>query len=188
MVHLRFVCEIYQMQLDEGRYFLHEHPSGATSWKESCVQEIWSHPDVERIINHQCQVGQRYEGEPVMKPTGWLSNSPCILERLNRRCQWPRGLCSTAGTPHRQATGKVARAAAIYRFLLCKAILVGLSKQLDEDGHLTAGACGFTTWGETRENLNGAYVRRETKRILLLTATDDEGEGESDEEPSCLAT
>ena len=33
MVHLRFVCELYQMQLDEGRYFLHEHPSGATSWK-----------------------------------------------------------------------------------------------------------------------------------------------------------
>ncbi len=57
MVHLRFVCELYQMQLDNGRYFLHEHPGGATSWKENCVQDIWPHPDVERIINHQCQFG-----------------------------------------------------------------------------------------------------------------------------------
>lgn len=52
MVHLRFVCELYQMQLDEGRYFTHAHPSGATSWEEGCVQDIWSHPDVERIISH----------------------------------------------------------------------------------------------------------------------------------------
>jgi hypothetical protein len=57
MVHLRFVRELYQMQLDEGRYFLREHPGGATSWEESCVRDIWAHPDVGRIINHQCQFG-----------------------------------------------------------------------------------------------------------------------------------
>jgi len=27
MLHLRFVCELYQEQLDAGRYFLHEHPA-----------------------------------------------------------------------------------------------------------------------------------------------------------------
>ena len=63
-----------------------------------------------------------------------------------------------------------------------------MCNQLKEDGHLTVGACGFTTWNETRENLNAAFVRRETKRILLLTSTEEDGEDESDEESSCLAT
>ena len=29
MTHLRFVCELYELQIAEGRYFLHEHPSTA---------------------------------------------------------------------------------------------------------------------------------------------------------------
>jgi hypothetical protein len=119
----------------------------------------------------------------VMKPTGWMSNSPHILEQLNRRCGGTRGICSATGTPHRHATGKVARDAAVYPFLLCKAILVGLCKQLREDGHLTAGSCGFTTWNETRENLTEAYVNREARHILAVSAEEDE-EAESDEEPS----
>ena len=53
--HLRWCCHLYQLQLNRGAYFLHEHPGGATSWEESCVQDIWAHPEVERIINHQCQ-------------------------------------------------------------------------------------------------------------------------------------
>ena len=32
-VHLQFCAELYQMQLDAGRFFLHEHPKNATSWK-----------------------------------------------------------------------------------------------------------------------------------------------------------
>ena len=180
MVHFRFVCQLYQMQLDAGRYFLHEHPVGATSWKEKCVEEIWQHPSVERIISDQCQFGQQHDGEPVMKPTGWMSNAPHILQQLNKRCQGPRGLCSATGTPHRHALGKVARDAAIYPFLLCKAILVGLCKQLREDGHLTAGSCGFTSWNETMENLSDAYINREAKHILALSSAEEE---ESEEEP-----
>lgn len=38
--HLRFCTQLYKLQLDAGRYFLHEHPAGATSWKEQCVQRI----------------------------------------------------------------------------------------------------------------------------------------------------
>ena len=33
MVHMQFSCELYKMQADEGRYFLHEQPDKATSWK-----------------------------------------------------------------------------------------------------------------------------------------------------------
>ena len=31
ILHLDFVCSLYQEQLDGGRYFLHEHPQYATS-------------------------------------------------------------------------------------------------------------------------------------------------------------
>lgn len=92
MVHLRVVCQLYQMQLDEGRYFFHEHPACATSWKEECVDEIWRQPSVERLVNDQCQFGQQYGGHPVIKPTGWMSNSHRIPHQLSRRCTGPRGI------------------------------------------------------------------------------------------------
>ena len=30
--HLKFVIELYKQQIEAGRWFLHEHPAGATSW------------------------------------------------------------------------------------------------------------------------------------------------------------
>ena len=30
--HIRFCVELYKMQIEGGRYFLHEHPRRATSW------------------------------------------------------------------------------------------------------------------------------------------------------------
>ena len=36
-IHLAFCAELYQMQLSAGRYFLHEHPLTASSWKENCI-------------------------------------------------------------------------------------------------------------------------------------------------------
>ena len=30
--HMKFVVKIYRMQLEAGRWFLHEHPARATSW------------------------------------------------------------------------------------------------------------------------------------------------------------
>ena len=67
----------------------------------------------------------------------------------------------------------------MYPFQLCKAILMGLCKQFREDGHLTAGACGFTAWNETVENLSDTYVNREAKCILAIS---EEAEAESEEE------
>ena len=63
--------------------------------------------------------------------------------------------------------------------MLRKAILMGLCRQLREDGHLTAGVCGFTSWNETAENLSDTYVSREAKCILAIS---EEAEAESEEE------
>ena len=36
-VHLEFCAQLYRDQLEAGRYFLHENPAGAVSWKEAPI-------------------------------------------------------------------------------------------------------------------------------------------------------
>ena len=43
-VHLTFVAELYQEQMDGGRYFLHEHPMYATSWQVASIAGICQQP------------------------------------------------------------------------------------------------------------------------------------------------
>ena len=33
--HLEFATELYKLHIQGGRYFLHEHPEGASSWQEN---------------------------------------------------------------------------------------------------------------------------------------------------------
>ena len=40
LVHLSFACELMKVQLRAGRYFLYEHPLAASSWSQTCVQEV----------------------------------------------------------------------------------------------------------------------------------------------------
>ena len=85
--HLLFVTELYQLQVDAKRYFLHEHPAGATSWQLGCVHKILSHDQVERVNGDQCQYGQTdASGTPIRKATGWMSNSDEVLRALSARC------------------------------------------------------------------------------------------------------
>ena len=42
--HMRFVIQLYREQLDNGRYFLHEHPANATSWRLDFVEELLNAP------------------------------------------------------------------------------------------------------------------------------------------------
>ena len=39
-VHMQFVCRMYKLQHDEGRYFLHEHCQSELPWRKDCVEEI----------------------------------------------------------------------------------------------------------------------------------------------------
>ena len=81
----------------------------------------------------QCQFGQRSrEGNPVKKPTRWMSNCQEILEALDKRCTGRGRVCSATRTPHPLCSGRTAREAAIYPFEMCKAILEGLRKYFGE--------------------------------------------------------
>ena len=130
--HLEFVCELYLEQAKAGRLLLHEHPDSASSWSEGCVCKVLSTPGVDTVVTDQCQFGQRSrEGNPIRKPTRWMSNCGEILEALAKRCTGQGGVCSATNTPHQVCSGRAARDAAIYPFAMCKAILEGLRNYLD---------------------------------------------------------
>ena len=90
--HIKFVFELYDLQVRSGRYFLHEHPATATSWKLPVVTEFCArYPHLYAITMDMCQFGMstpnaRGELIPAQKPTRWLTNSPCLAEKLEKHC------------------------------------------------------------------------------------------------------
>ena len=102
---------------------------------------------VRRVRADQCMHGQESEaGNPIRKPTGFMSNSPHLLEALDRRCFGRKGLCSRpGGGVHQPCLGKVARRAAIFSDAMCEIILSGFSAQMKADRRM-------------RDNENGVHI------------------------------
>ena len=136
VMHLEFCIELYREQRKHGRYFLHEHPAYASSWQVEMMQKLMDEEGIETATCDQCLYGSAdAEGAPIKKPTMFLTNAPELAKELRLRCSGRGGDCSrTQGGKHAQCRGKTARAAAIYHFKLCKAILRGFRNQLRRDG------------------------------------------------------
>ena len=145
MVHIRFCMELYKLQMDEGRYFLHEHPASATSWAQPEVRKIEQLVGVRVAVGDQCQYEAADKaGDPIKKPTKFMTNSTHIADSLSRRCSGKLGWCSRPqGGRHALCNGERAKLAAIYPFALCKAILVGFRNQMVADGRLKPGSMGL---------------------------------------------
>ena len=52
--HLEFCAELYRIQYDNGLYFLHEHPFGASSWNNEKIQKLLSLTGVSKVKSHMC--------------------------------------------------------------------------------------------------------------------------------------
>ena len=132
--HSKFAASLYKLQVQGGRYFLHEHPESASSWQEQCIQEVLKLQGVEKAIGDQCRYGLKEKGAdgegPARTTTGFMTNSPCIALQLQRRCPNRKGY-----TIHRhvQLDGGKAKAAQIYPPGLCKAVCQGLIEQIAVD-------------------------------------------------------
>ena len=77
--HVNSVIELYYDQLAGGRYFLHEHPEHATSWQLVQMKNLMEVDGVVKVGGDQCQFGAEHQrgarkGDPVKKPTGFLTN------------------------------------------------------------------------------------------------------------------
>jgi hypothetical protein len=176
MVHINFLIELYRAQLDGGRYFVHEHPGNATSWGIPGIQKLLRDPKVDKVRGDQCQYGASVQfgdkaGSPVMKPSGFMSNSQEVLKQLDRRCRGTGGACSRPeGGIHVHCEGKVASDAARYPVGLVRSILKGFTNQFKVDGLLVDG-------------LHGLQPAFEEDQPLLL-ATPEVSKGDSGRHPS----
>ncbi len=135
--------------MDNGRYFIHEHPKCALSWGTDAISGILSDERVHRVRADQCQYGAvvvngHLQGKPILKPTGFMSNSLKVLEKLGRRCRGRGGTCSRpTGGSHAICSGRIARDAAVYPRGLCRALLQGMTSQVRFDGKLQEGCFGI---------------------------------------------
>ena len=78
------------MQMDRGKYFLHEHPVNATSWKMPEVVELAAQAGVGMTACDMCAYGMKIvdkDGEAlVRKSTRFLTNADEVAKRINKRC------------------------------------------------------------------------------------------------------
>ena len=124
--------KLYRIQIEGNRYFLHEHPWGAWSWKTDGIRAVLQDPSVKAVKGHMCAQGMYItdssgERRRVFKPTGWMSNSPFILEELSKQCT---NLAENPKHYHKHAdlqNGRAAKAA-VYPEQLCFSILRGMRK------------------------------------------------------------
>ena len=57
-IHTEIITSLYKQQVLAGRYFLHEHPLCATSWKLDCILGVMDMNGVGSEWCDQCQYGQ----------------------------------------------------------------------------------------------------------------------------------
>ena len=168
-LHLNFCCELYQLQLDGGRHFIHEHPARATSWSETCVKKLLRRSDVHLAHADACQYGMEgiWQGQtlPIRKCTGWMTSMKAVAASMSRQCSGKYGLCSS-GLPHASCTGTRANNAAIYPLKTCRALLDGIARELRQQGHLHLNCVGIQ-WPSDHEDENVAAHRP----VDNLTAT-----------------
>ena len=164
---------LYKLQMQEGRYFLHERPESASPWEETCVREVLGMKGVNKVIADQCRYGLKSSdknGEgPARKSTGFMTNSPCIAMQLQRRCPNKGGYNIHK---HVVLQGGRTKAAQVYPPELCKAIRKGLTKQIaaDRDGQFLLTHMEHDENQSSRSIMN---VAKQTKEEYTIVEEDD---------------
>ena len=127
-LHLNFVCSLYRRQMARGKFFLHEHPASALSWREHDIEALSRLPMVNVVTMHQCQYGLVTPSSedpeklvPAMKPTRWMTNSLVMAQQLQKKCD--------GSHKHQHLVGGRCKDASFYPIPLVKAILKGISLQ-----------------------------------------------------------
>ena len=88
--HVRFCLELYKMQLQARRHFIHEHPERSRAWAMPEVVDMMMRPEVGSTVLHMCAYGMMAKDEKgtahVQKATRVMSSSEEVLKRVSRRC------------------------------------------------------------------------------------------------------
>ena len=145
--HIKFCVEIYKMQIAGRRFFMHEHPHSASSWRMKEIVELVARQDVETSECDMCAYGLKVTDKEGVafsrKRTRVMSNSPEIIKRCGKQCSnkgdaeltRPSGSVEPKLTRdqgfHRHAdlTGGRARQGQVYPKEFCRAVCAGVAAQ-----------------------------------------------------------
>ena len=129
--HVRFCITLYKIQVENRRYFIHEHPAGAKSWQMKEVIELMSMRGADMVTMDMCCFGMVAtsggEEGPVRKRTRIASNSREVLKRVDRKCPNDTGV----GERHEHVVleGGRPRNAQVYPKKFCRAICEGIAAE-----------------------------------------------------------
>ena len=124
-MHLEFSTRVYRIQIQSGRYFTHEHPKSATSWKEPAIDTLSREEGVIKVDLDMCAFGLKTkdggkEGY-AKKSTTIMTNSPYVAWRVNRKCN--------KAHDHVHLLNSKAGPAQKFTKQLCRAIAKGMVEQ-----------------------------------------------------------
>ena len=123
--HITFCFEMYEIQRKAGRFFMHEHPSSASSWSRPEVLRMLLRDDVELVEVDMCDFGMTATDEfgeaLVRKRTKILTNAPEVARRVARKC--------TGDHRHVHLIGGRAKRAQLYPRAFSRAVCDGIAAQ-----------------------------------------------------------
>lgn len=91
---LDFAMLVAERQIQRGKFFCHEHPAQATSWRRASVQRVAQLPGCQTVTFDQCRVGLMTPASqmPLRKRTTLLTNSPAVVNTFRPlQCACPQG-------------------------------------------------------------------------------------------------
>ena len=84
---MRFCIELYGLQIQGGRYFIHEHPDGATSWQMPETVKLLTQRNVGIVLFDMCQFGMAAERQRAKLAIQRLVLKPGDMVRCHRDSQ-----------------------------------------------------------------------------------------------------
>lgn len=138
--HLRTAMRFYNKQMDEGRFFLHEHPYGATSRDDTEMVKLQQRDGVFTVDGPMCfwefVLGSTKHGYGhVHKRSRWVTNCRFLAKALDQWCSNQTG--SRPWHRHLTLVGGLAKLAAAYPPKLVSAVLRAMRSQMLQNGDLS---------------------------------------------------
>ena len=134
--HVRSCVGLCKIQIENRRYFVHEHPAGAASWQMAEMIKVAMMPGVDIVTMDMCCFGMTAEKDgiegPVRKRTKIASNSKEVLKRIDRKC--PNDIPGEAKHQHIVLESGRPKNAQVYPRAFCGAVCEGIAAEKKGSG------------------------------------------------------
>ena len=124
---INVAVKIAEIQLQQGRHFVFEHPLTASSWRLPSLRRLRDRAGVFEATVHMCMFGLETTGQfgattPAMKPTRILTSSMAVRDKIRRTCDGSHS--------HAQLVSGRAAAAQEYTPAICRSIVEGVQMEI----------------------------------------------------------